>query len=117
MSIGALVGKTLESVVRDGDEAILFVTVDGPDYRMWHRQDCCESVCIEDVNGDLQDLVGTPILGAEELTNEPEPKEPHDDESQTWTFYRLSTIKGTVTIRWYGSSNGYYSESVDFDEV
>jgi hypothetical protein len=117
MSIEALVGKTLESVSRVDDEAIIFVTTEGPDYRMWHRQDCCERVYVEDVNGDLQDLVGSPILTAEELTSEPEPAEPHDDESQTWTFYRLSTIKGTVTIRWYGTSNGYYSESVDFDEV
>jgi hypothetical protein len=40
-----------------------------------------------------------------DLDNEP-------SDSFTWTFYKLSTIIGSVTIRWLGESNGYYSESV-----
>lgn len=110
-----LEGKTLTAVNRDGDTSIDFVVNDALKYTMHHDQDCCESVLIEDVNGDLNDLVGTPIVKAEESTNRDNPK-PHED-SHTWTFYHIRTMKGTVTIRWYGSSNGYYSEGVSLTKI
>jgi hypothetical protein len=84
---------------------------------MYHSQDCCESVSIEDVEGDICDLIGSPIVLAEEAPSQDEqPGRDHGD-SFTWTFYRLATEKGFVVIRWYGESNGYYSERVDFEVV
>lgn len=111
-----LLGKTLARVeVNEDKDEILFGTTDGRLYRQWHRQDCCESVLVEDIVGDLDDLIGEPVLLAEETSRDATPEEV--SESGSWTFYRLATIKGSVTIRWLGSSNGYYSEGVDFDEV
>jgi len=116
-SIEQLEGKTLVSAtgIVGGDE-IRFVTTDGEIFALLHRQDCCESVRVEDIVGDLGDLVGSPLLIAREDSNVPtEPVESeYQDESFTWTFYNLATAKGHVTIRWYGTSNGYYSEGVDF---
>jgi hypothetical protein len=126
-----LTGKTLiEIIIGDSGEPthgpvldnnqILFVTNNSEMYKLYHDQECCEGVSIEDICGDIDDIVGSPILLAEESSNRDDP--PKIDVwdgygSYTWTFYKLATIKGSVTIRWYGESNGYYSEKVDFIRV
>jgi hypothetical protein len=79
---------------------------------MEHSQDCCESVYIENIDGDLDDLIGNPILHAEASTKD----DPEAGEVGMWTFYKIATVKGWVDIRWYGSSNGYYGIGVDLDE-
>jgi hypothetical protein len=97
-----------------GTDFMDFFLANGDVYRLYHDQDCCESVTIDDVVGNLEDVIGSPILMAEEVSNVDCPPRDKWDESYTWTFYKLATIKGSVTIRWYGESNGYYSESVSF---
>jgi hypothetical protein len=112
-----LLGVVLTSIVVNGEDDITFKADDGRKWIMHHRQDCCECVTIEDVVGDMNDLIGHPILEAEEAESSDIPPRDGGAESYTWTFYKIGTIKGRVTIRWYGSSNGWYSESVDFDAM
>ena len=133
MNIKELIGKTIVSIVgmEKGSEEIIFTTLDGKQYKMYHEQDCCENVTIDDVCGDVMDLIGSPLLLAEERTSEENPPDVTEQrlklqkdaayvewqDSFTWTFYHFATINGYLDLRWYGESNGYYSESVDFKEV
>lgn len=116
--IADLVGKTFVHIRQIEDEAILFASSDGEVFQMRHHTDCCESVTINSITGDLQDLIGAPLLRVEEVTSAVAPEgvvHEYQPDSQTWTFYKFATRKGYVDIRWFGESNGYYSESVDFE--
>jgi len=122
MNINTLIGKTLSKVENKDNEEIVFTTDEGKKYLLYHDQDCCESVTVEDICGELDDLVGSPIIQAEEnSSNDENPPNvtvsDYQDNSFTWTFYRLATARGQVVIRWYGESNGYYSERVSFSEL
>lgn len=114
-----LKGKTIEKIIglEKDSKKVRFYCTDGSVYLMYHEQDCSESVYVEDVCGDIEDLVGSEILVAEVVIHDGENPEgvdvPGYQDSFTWTFYKLATRKGYVDIRWYGASNGYYSERVD----
>jgi len=127
-----MLGVTFTEVNQYDDDEIVFKTAEGEKWRMYHAQDCCECVSIEDVCGDLQDLVGHPLVQAESVTSTTENDIPDEervwltlkdelnndfDEDQLWTFYKFATIKGSVNIRWYGTSNGYYSVHVSLDKI
>ena len=104
-------GHTFISVKKESDDKLIFTRDDDVEFTFWHRQDCCENVWIEDIVGDLSDLENTIINVAEERISYPD--NPKNYESTTYTFYEFRTSKGSVTIRWCGESNGYYSERVD----
>ena len=110
MNITPLLGKTFTKVENINNESVLFTAADGSTVELKHTQDCCERVWLEDVAGDLSDLEGVIIVRAEETTSEVETGEYGD--ISMWTFYNISSSKGSVTLRFCGSSNGYYSVSV-----
>ena len=111
VGLSMMIGKVFTSVTGDVGSGEIVLENEHERFVFFHYQDCCESVVVEDIVGDLQDLVGTPILVAEEVDGET-PVDFEAYESYTWTFYKLATFKGWVDIRWLGQSNGYYSESV-----
>ncbi len=110
-----MLGKTFVQVTGAvGDGEMTFVTAQGERFMFAHSQDCCECVDINDIVGDLQDLVGSPMLQAEEVSGvTPVEFDEMEHDSVTWTFYKFATRKGYVDVRWLGESNGYYSESVE----
>jgi hypothetical protein len=106
-----MIGKIFTKVEETNDELIFSNAEES--FRFLHYQDCCEYVYIESIVGDLSDLVGVPILMAEESSNLMESDKCSDVDE--WTFYKFATIKGYVDVRWHGSSNGYYSTSVSME--
>jgi hypothetical protein len=66
-------------------------------------------VRLEDVVGDIDDLIGSPLLKAEYVS------EKGENDETSWTFYKFSTVKGSVTLRWVGNDDGYYSTTVDVE--
>ncbi len=119
-----LLGHTITDMSVSSDKEIITYVVDGKAYYQYHEQDCCESVQLEEVVGEFSEIIGFPILLAEEVFSHEPPTSKEEsweeeeennydgDDSQTWTFYKLVTVRGYVTMRWYGTSNGYYSETV-----
>lgn len=116
VSIEKMLGRTIIDIEKrsnDGDDSICFLMKNGDKYLMHHSQDCCEDVYLEDINGDLDDLLESPLLKADERYSDGD--EENNYESSTYTFYTFATIKGYVTIRWFGVSNGYYSEEASIE--
>lgn len=116
-----LVGKTILSFeVAEDKSNIRFVCDDGKKYILYHESGCFESVLVEDICGDIKDIIGQQLILSEEVISNQNPsdaKKKDYQDSFTWTFYKLGTAKGGITIRWYGESNGCYSESVTFAEA
>lgn len=105
-----LLGKVPKKITVEDDR--LQIYFDDGIATWYHEQHCCEKVYIADVNGDTENLIGSPLLMSEESSSVAR----HDEDVRSiWTFYRFATVNGYVDIRWIGTSNGYYSERVDFN--
>ena len=109
VEIDSLIGQTIRHIGFD-QWSLQFVT-DEFSYLLKHNQECCENVYIEDITGDMSDLIDQIIMKAE--CREDSGWKAEVREQHTYTFYHLATVKGYVDIRFNGISNGNYSTSVD----
>lgn len=106
-----MIGQVIERYeLVDHDQELILYTKD-KSFQFLHHQDCCESVSIESIVGELDDLVGVPLTMAEVVSHSGDNGE-YDGQETQWTFYKFATVKGYVDVRWFGSSNGYYSTGV-----
>ncbi|WHM52917.1 hypothetical protein [Sulfitobacter phage vB_SupP_AX] len=109
----AMEEKLIYGIIVDQSEDTIRFQFSDADVLFYHNQDCCESVVIDDINGNFEDMVGDMLLLAEERVSDDETA----SESGTWTFYTFRSLRESVDVKWHGTSNGYYSERVDIDVV
>lgn len=119
VDVNVLLGKTILSIenMNPGEDEVYITLDSGEKFKMYHNQDCCESVYLESVVGDVEDLIGEPLLVSEQVDGESPADEENDYDVHQWTFYKFATRKGYVDLRWHGTSNGYYSTGVDFEQI
>lgn len=75
-----------------------------------HDQSCCENVQFESTDIPFEELQGHKILSAKCRTTIRETDA--GDDRDTWYIFDIEGV-GTATMRWSGSSNGWYSTMVD----
>lgn len=108
------IGRKIVSVYVNS-EMINLNFADGGYIQLYHEQDCCESVWLEnhkEVGEELKRMVGQTIRVFKERTT-------HSvggySDSVTCTFYTIRTDMESCDFMFRGESNGYYSERVDID--
>jgi hypothetical protein len=110
--LNTTVGHTIKDILIYRDSRIIFVLDNNTSYQMYHYQECCEEVFLDNLDvEELKELIGEKIL---EFTERISAKA---YDTVTYTFYTIRTINRSVTFSWKGSSNGCYSENVDIEKI
>ena len=109
-----LIGKTISGFNLDPDKCwIEFNTSDGEKLHYEAHAECCSYSWIESIE-DLDNLIGETIISVDEKDIDGRQEEEHE-----WLQvynYDLNTCKGSCTIDFRNSSNGYYGGSLEFNE-
>lgn len=108
----ALTGRTIVSSewLDNNGDMLSFTLDDGSVWRMYHESDCCESV-----DPSFKTPL-TPLHGKKLGRVQVEVFTFDGGESRTDTLYTFTADHWSVSpvmVHWIGTSNGYYSETVD----
>jgi hypothetical protein len=95
------------------NDKVIFIFANGCFFTIAHEQEVTEDVTLVDMNGDLDDFIFYPLLLCETRTSNVPEEQLTRDSSETWTFHTLRCLGGSLDLRWFGSSNGYYSETAE----
>lgn len=111
-----LIGNVFDTVTLNGG-AVEFYNNNKLMFCLHHEQSCCEIVELIDGFDELHLLQNGPIMQSyATYSHDGELKYTENGNSYdnlTWSFYTFSTFYHSVTLRFYGQSNGCYSETVD----
>lgn len=108
----SLAGKTITSIEGLNSDHVTIKTECGKTYGMRHFQDCCESVSLKEVLGNVDSIIGKEVRYANEDTSDCS----GEWSSGTRTTFTIHTNGGSLILIWEGYSNGYYGEGVSFYE-
>lgn len=117
MLVSILRDKTITDIKNDNDD-LTIVCSDGKEYSYYHSQDCCEHVRQIKIIGEIQDILDCPItLAEDDNPSDPEWYKEGYYDSHTWSVLILESEHGRVEFWYLGESNGYYGESMSFEEI
>lgn len=119
VDLNSIEGKRIVAI-EEAKEYITFFTECGMVFSIYHEEECCETVYLADVCGHIPDLIDQKISIEEvssdiDQVNELDTGERRAEEQ--WTFYKINSLKCSVTLRFYGKSNGYYGMRVEFYQL
>lgn len=121
-----LIGQTIRAIececekYKYGSIHTIVIVCDDCAFETSHSQDCCETVGVHDIIGDLNSLIGKRVINCEIVESQDWPDDVEKDEyvdSFTWTTQIIQTKNTEVKIRWRGESNGWYSEGIYFRRI
>ncbi len=89
-----------------GRDQLVFIAYNGDKFIFNHKQDCCEHVRIESIDGDLKSLIEVPLQVAQVTQNK-------DLDRGTNDHFTFITKLGVVTVNWVGDYFGHQPKSID----